>query len=158
MTTRRILLFIASILVCGVLTSPAETAPKKSRLIIPRTSSTNKVATATTTTSGETNVMTGTFTWTGKGKQRFDFKAVFTPTGPKEWDAVYTFKWDNNDTVFTGKASGSLKDGKVTGTAASGGRTWRFEGHAAGNRIRGDHVETTGGREVPTGDFELKRT
>jgi hypothetical protein len=49
---------------------------------------------------------------------------------------------DNKNQEIKGKATGNLKDGPLTGTAA-----W----------FKGRHFETTSGNDAATGDLELKR-
>jgi len=101
--------------------------------------------------------LAGTFYWSSKRNQRPEMTVVLTPKGPGEWDAQFTPQWNNKGLNFTGAMQGSLDNGKVTGTAKNGNRSWRFEGAAQNGQIICKHYETTGGKEQFTGEFTVRK-
>jgi len=96
--------------------------------------------------------------WTGQRGRRHDLQAEFTRKTGREWDAVWTFKWNKQDQTYRGTAI--IANGRMTGTAAPGNRarTFGFEATIRGSRVSGTHHELKKGREVPTGDFSMTST
>ncbi|HUW56620.1 MAG TPA: hypothetical protein VMZ92_08285 [Planctomycetota bacterium] len=96
--------------------------------------------------------------WNGN-KKRADVKAVLTPTGEREYSAVYTFTWEGNTHTWKGNIKGNLKSGNVAGTGATpdGRRTFVFQARAVKGVLTGKHYETTGGSTKLTGDIGLKQ-
>ena len=99
--------------------------------------------------------MEGTFVWSSQRGKQHDLQVVFTQKTGREWDAVWTFKWNKGDQTYRGTAI--IADGRMTGTAAPGNRArvFGFEATLRGSRASGTHHELKGGREVPTGDFSM---
>ena len=99
----------------------------------------------------------GTFVWSNKPEETHDLIAKLTPTGRKEWKAVWNFKWGNKPMTYIGSVKGDLLDGTVTGTGnttAGPERTFIFDGTAKDGVIKIKHYETTKGKKS-TGDGEL---
>ena len=148
--TRRALAFCGIVLLSAAIASGQGVRP-------PRAGAAHAAGTALASAPTGSVVMAGSFQWSGRANKRSDLQAVFAPAGSNSWSATYTFDWDGKPTVFTGTASGDLANGKVTGTAQSGSRTWRFEARGTAGHLRGRHFETTNPKqEQPTGEFELR--
>jgi hypothetical protein len=95
---------------------------------------------------------TGSFTSQFRGGNQ-KLTAVFTPVEGKtnEWKAAYTTQSDGQ---YRGTVTGDLY-GDLSGTASSGGRSWRFTAKTVNGVLKGDHWETTGGRETNHGTLTL---
>ena len=100
--------------------------------------------------------LTGTFNWTRKNTTE-NLDAVLTPTGTNAWTVVFKFNWDKKPYAWNGTIKGRLDNGDVSGEACSDGgkRTFTFQGTASNHVISLQHVETTGKKNVPTGNCTL---
>ena len=102
--------------------------------------------------------MRGTFVWSSQRGREHDLQVVFTQKTGREWDGVWTFKWNKRDTTYRGTAT--IANGRMTGTAApdNHARNFGFEATLRGSRASGTHYEFKGDRRVPTGDFSMTGT
>lgn len=103
--------------------------------------------------------MRGAYVWneTGDGG---DLEAVFTPTGEGTWDVEFFFTFRGQPHTYSGAAEGSLTEGKLAGEVRNEDRkrVFRFQGAFEDGTFRGDHEETTEGRERKTGTMTLARS
>jgi len=85
-------------------------------------------------------------------------RAVFTPTGERTWDVVFYFKFNGRDHEYKGVAEGGLLEGTLSGRVENEGgrRNFTFKGEFKKGTFKGDHFETTRGREEKTGSLTLK--
>lgn len=85
-------------------------------------------------------------------------RAVFTPTGEGAWDVVFHFKFNGADHQYRGVAEGGLREGLLSGRVENEGgrRTFSFRGEFKNGKFKGEHFETTRGREERTGSLTLK--
>ena len=98
----------------------------------------------------------GKFNWSHKsqkGKQH-DVKAVFTKTDKADvYDVSFYFDWGKNPHIYSGQATGNLKDGMLKGTVKNDNkkRTFSFAGKCAKGAFEGTHKELRGKHETDTG-------
>ena len=100
----------------------------------------------------------GEYHW-NQGGASGDLKAVFQSTGENTWDVSFYFDFRSKPHVYSGTATGSLKDGKLEGTVKNENerRTFTFEGNTENGSFQGDHAETTRGEALRTGTLSLTR-
>lgn len=87
-----------------------------------------------------------------------DLRAVFTATGPEEWEVDFHFRFRGRGHVYRGTAVGNLSDGKLEGRVRNENerRTFTFDGEfSSDGTFRGSHAEITGGRPQRTGTLTL---
>ena len=104
----------------------------------------------------------GKFNWDyKKEKDKFhDIKAVFTKTDKADvYDVSFYFNWWKKDHVYTGQATGSLKDGMLKGTVKNDDkkRTFTFEGKCAKGVFKGTHKELKGKHTIDTGTITFSQ-
>ncbi|MCW8132388.1 MAG: hypothetical protein KIS92_18720 [Planctomycetota bacterium] len=99
--------------------------------------------------------LNGTFAWSRENGKTHPIKAVFTQTGDKTWNVVFTFKWGKDDQVWKGTATGELGNGEVKGDAKTpdGKRNFSFVGGFKDGKLDFTHKE---GRN-DTGTMSLKK-
>jgi len=101
--------------------------------------------------------LSGSFNW-GKNGKTESLMVALTPAGTNAWKAVFSFNWDKKPHTWLGSVKGHLDNGEISGeaTAEGGRRTFTFNGTASNHQITFQHTETTGGKNVPTGDCTLQ--
>ena len=121
------------------------------------------VAPGTANSAADTTTLQGEFVWEGSGEGATgDIEAVFTATGPGEWDVSFRFKWHGQAHVYSGTATGSLTEGELEGKVLNEdkGRNFTFTGSFEDGVFRGTHAEIGRGRKdriEPTGTMTLER-
>ncbi len=106
---------------------------------------------STKTAKAKEHTMEGTWIWArGKKNENGPIKAVFTETAKKnEYVAKFYFDFRKKPYVYTGTASGDLKNGAFKGAVNDGNqkklRTFEFSGNNKAGAFSGDHKETTKG-------------
>jgi len=85
-------------------------------------------------------------------------RAVFTATGDRTWDVVFYFKFNGRSHEYKGIAEGGLNEGRLSGRVESEGgrRSFTFRGAFEEGTFKGEHFETTRGREEKTGGLSLE--
>lgn len=84
-------------------------------------------------------------------------EAVFTPTGPGEWEVSFHFEFQGRERTYRGTAEGNMGEtlhGDVLNENER--RTFTFEGRFEEGVFHGTHRETTKGREGDTGTMTLQ--
>lgn len=102
----------------------------------------------------------GTFVWNNQAGKTHPIKAVFTPTGDKKWNVVFTFTWGGRgDQTYKGTAEGTLKDGEIKGDVNStdGRRKFDFKGTFKDGQFDCTHNEKTSGKPQATGTMTIKK-
>lgn len=62
----------------------------------------------------------GSFVWArNDGDRTGPLTAVMTPDGDSEWDVAFHFTWEDEPHTYLGRASGTLGNGMLEGTATS---------------------------------------
>lgn len=104
----------------------------------------------------ESTTLTGEYIWENRDTKG-DLEAVFTPTGEGTWDVSFHFDFSDKPHTYTGTAEGSLTEGALSGEVRNEDkkRVFRFAGAFEDGTFRGDHEETTEGRERRTGTMTL---
>lgn len=106
-------------------------------------------------TDDDKQTLTGSYDWTG-GKSG-DLTAYFFPTEEAEtWKVEFRFDF-HGPHLYTGSATGSLKEGELSGEVVSDQRkrTFVFSGTFEDGKFSGTHSETTQGGEKSTGTMTL---
>ena len=96
----------------------------------------------------------GEYKWVRtKGEKKGTVTAEFAPDGENKWKVKFFFKWGKKDHIYTGTATGSVKDGKLKGTVLNDTkkRSFTFEGTVKEGTLTGTYNETTKGRAKKTG-------
>lgn len=114
-------------------------------------------ATSPTFADDDTQTLTGLFDSGYQDKVR-PLRAVFTPTGERTWEVVFHFNFNGRNHQYTGVAEGGLLEGALSGRVENQGgrRTFTFRGEFEQGKFKGEHFETTRGREEKTGSLTLK--
>ena len=107
---------------------------------------------------GEDVKWEGEYKWVRtKGEKKGTVTAQFTPDGEDKWKVKFFFKWGKSDHVYSGTATGSVKDGKLEGTVLNDDkkRSFTFKGIVKNGILTGTHNETTKDREKKTGTITM---
>jgi hypothetical protein len=102
----------------------------------------------------------GTFIWSRNNASE-PVKAVFTKTEAADtYDVKFYFKWSKKEHIYSGTATGQLKDGKLEGTvkADDQNRSFGFTGTCKDATFSGSHHEKSGAKEQATGTITWKST
>lgn len=104
----------------------------------------------------ESRTLTGEYFWSGSGADG-PLEAVFTPAGEERWSVDFNFVFRGRDHTYSGTATGSLDEGRLSGTVRneSEKRTFTFEGSFTEGAFSGTHAETTRGEPRSTGTLTL---
>jgi hypothetical protein len=108
--------------------------------------------------AADTQTLRGEYRWDNGGSEVLT--AEFKPDGEGQWTVKFGFKFSGDNYDWNGTATGSLEEGEeITGTAtwSKSGRNWVFTGTMKDGVLNGTHAEMRGGRESPSGSFELSR-
>jgi hypothetical protein len=101
--------------------------------------------------------LTGTFDWSSQPNKKHPITATLTPDGSDQWKVVFNCQWNGKPVTFNGTITGKLHhNGDFKGEASGAGkRTWAFRGQVSQKELSARHIETTGGKEQPTGHLTL---
>ena len=104
----------------------------------------------------ETQTLTGEFWWTHRGTTG-DLEAIFTPKGEGKWEVAFHFDYRGKSHVYSGTAEGSLTSGELKGTVLNErkDRTFTFSGTVKDGKFTGTHAEAEDDGERETGTFSL---
>jgi hypothetical protein len=104
-----------------------------------------------------TQTLTGEYKWSRSNSDPGEIKAIFTPTGPDEWQVAFHFDFRGNAWIFSGTAKGSLQEGALSGEVQdeSKGRTFTFTGKVREGIFEGTHAEIEDGYPEATGSMTL---
>jgi hypothetical protein len=102
--------------------------------------------------------MDGSYVWNVSPRDPGNLRAEFTPNGDNQWNVSFYFRFNGQNHVYTGTASGNLENGPLTGEVAneSKRRNWTFEGNCSNGKFTGTHTEIyRDGGTKRTGTLEL---
>lgn len=101
------------------------------------------LALAGTAIADETVTLEGSFVWArDDGDVTGDLTAVMTAAGEDEWNVAFHFIWEEEPTVYRGRATGALGNGTLAGSAKSGDErdlSFRFSGEFENGTFQGTH-------------------
>ena len=100
----------------------------------------------------------GQFNWSHQKGKTHNVKAVFTKSAKAGvYDVSFYFNWGKNPHVYTGQATGNLKDGMLKGTVKNDDkkRSFGFEGTCKNMKFEGKHHEIKGKWKTDTGTISL---
>lgn len=109
--------------------------------------------------SADQQSLEGTYHWTD-ADARGTLQAELESTGTDAWTIAFKFRFNGQDHVYRGTATGSLDGGDFSGTVETENqsRTFRFAGRFVDGAFSGTHAEIRrGGRESKTGTLTLRR-